>query len=73
MQYSQQVTLVLTGPLTNLALAVKKCPELIHHVKEVIFMGGVVQGQGNVTPVAEFNTYADPEAAKLVLEAGSLH
>ncbi|MFP3420305.1 nucleoside hydrolase [Bacillus sp. SIMBA_154] len=70
LQYSQQVTLVLTGPLTNLALAVKKCPELIHHVKEVIFMGGVVQGQGNVTPVAEFNTYADPEAAKLVLEAG---
>lgn len=61
---------MLTGPLTNLALAVKKCPELIHHVKEVIFMGGVVEGQGNVTPVAEFNTYADPEAAKLVLDAG---
>lgn len=70
LQYSEQVTLVLTGPLTNLALAVKKCPELIHHVKEVIFMGGVVKGQGNVTPVAEFNTYADPEAAKLVLDAG---
>ncbi|PCK18797.1 nucleoside hydrolase [Bacillus pumilus] len=70
LQYSQQVTIVLTGPLTNLALAVKKCPELIHHVKEVIFMGGVVKGQGNVTPVAEFNTYADPEAAKVVLEAG---
>ncbi|GLF89436.1 hypothetical protein Saga11_06950 [Bacillus safensis] len=70
MQYSRQVTLVLTGPLTNLALAVRKCPGLIHHVKEVIFMGGVVKGQGNVTPVAEFNTYADPEAAKVVLEAG---
>lgn len=70
LQYSNQVTLVLTGPLTNLALAVKKCPELIHHVKEVIFMGGVVKDQGNVTPVAEFNTYADPEAAKLVLDAG---
>ncbi|KEP28801.1 MULTISPECIES: nucleoside hydrolase [Bacillus] len=70
LQYSNQVTLVLTGPLTNLALAVKKCPELIHHVKEVIFMGGVVKGQGNVSPVAEFNTYADPEAAKLVLDAG---
>ncbi|MFE5470361.1 nucleoside hydrolase [Bacillus safensis] len=70
LQYSEQVTLVLTGPLTNLALAVKKCPELIHHVKEVIFMGGVVKDQGNVTPVAEFNTYADPEAAKLVLDAG---
>ncbi|MED4994337.1 nucleoside hydrolase [Bacillus safensis] len=70
LQYSNQVTLVLTGPLTNLALAVKKCPELIHHVKEVIFMGGVVKGQGNVSPVAEFNTYADSEAAKLVLDAG---
>lgn len=70
LQYSEQVTLVLTGPLTNLALAVKKCPELIHRVKEVIFMGGVVKDQGNVTPVAEFNTYADPEAAKLVLDAG---
>ncbi|MBZ9521803.1 nucleoside hydrolase [Bacillus safensis] len=70
LQYSNQVTLVLTGPLTNLALAIKKCPELIHHVKEVIFMGGVVKGQGNVSPVAEFNTYADPEAAKLVLDAG---
>ncbi len=46
LKYSKQVTLVLTGPLTNLALALKKCPELIHHVKEVIFMGGVVQGQG---------------------------
>ncbi|MGE6630576.1 nucleoside hydrolase [Bacillus sp. NPDC077027] len=68
--HSKEVTLVLTGPLTNLALAIKKCPELIHHVKEVIFMGGVVEGQGNVTPVAEFNTYADPEAAKIVLEAG---
>lgn len=70
LQYSNQVTLVLTGPLTNLALAIKKCPELIHHVKEVIFMGGVVKGQGNVSPVAEFNTYADPEATKLVLDAG---
>ncbi|MGZ0051566.1 nucleoside hydrolase [Brevibacillus gelatini] len=65
-----EVTLVMTGPLTNLALAVKKCPELVKHVKEVIFMGGVVNGHGNVTPVAEYNMYVDPEAAKVVFHAG---
>ena len=67
---SGQVTLVMTGPLTNLALAVKKCPELVQHVKEVIFMGGVVTEYGNVTPVAEYNMYVDPEAAKVVFHAG---
>ncbi|MGG1659021.1 nucleoside hydrolase [Brevibacillus sp. NRS-1366] len=65
-----QVTLVMTGPLTNLALAVKKCPELASLVKEVIFMGGVVKEHGNVTPVAEYNMYVDPEAAKVVFHAG---
>lgn len=70
LNFSGKVTLVLTGPLTNLALALKKCPEIVHHVKEVIFMGGVVHGPGNVTPTAEYNIYVDPEAAKLVLEAG---
>lgn len=67
---SGEVTLVMTGPLTNLALAVRKCPELVHHVKEVIFMGGVVREHGNVTPTAEYNMYVDPEAAKVVLHAG---
>lgn len=65
-----EVTLVMTGPLTNLALAVKKCPELVRLVKEVIFMGGVVREHGNVTPVAEYNMYVDPEAAKVVFHAG---
>lgn len=65
-----EVTLVMTGPLTNLALAVKKCPELVQLVKEVIFMGGVVREHGNVTPVAEYNMYVDPEAAKVVFHAG---
>jgi purine nucleosidase len=70
LNFSGEVTLVMTGPLTNLALALKKCPEIVHHVKEVIFMGGVVKGTGNVTPTAEYNFYVDPEAAKIVLQAG---
>lgn len=69
-RYPGEITLVMTGPLTNLALAVRKDPRLVHHVKEVIFMGGVVQSFGNVTPTAEYNMYVDPEAAKMVMHAG---
>jgi purine nucleosidase len=69
-QHAGEVTLIMTAPLTNLALAVMKHPDLIHQVKEVIVMGGVVQGFGNVTPTAEYNMYVDPEAAKLVFQAG---
>lgn len=70
LNFPHEVTLVMTGPLTNLALAIKKCPQITQYVKEVIFMGGVVQGYGNVTPTAEYNIYVDPEAAKIVLQAG---
>lgn len=65
-----EVTLIMTAPLTNLARALHKCPELTQHAAEVIVMGGVVQGFGNITPTAEYNIYVDPEAAKLVLAAG---
>ena len=65
-----EVTLIMTGPLTNLALAVSKCPELAQAVREVIFMGGVVKDCGNVTPTAEYNMYVDPESAKIVFHAG---
>ncbi|KQY82139.1 nucleoside hydrolase [Paenibacillus sp. Root52] len=68
--YPGELTLIMTAPLTNLALALIKCPELPSLLKEVIFMGGVVRGHGNVTPVAEYNTYADPEAARIVVQAG---
>ncbi|MFP7255577.1 nucleoside hydrolase [Terribacillus goriensis] len=64
------ITLIMTGPLTNLAEAVQQYPEIVSAVKEVIFMGGVVKGVGNVTPVAEYNMFADPEAASIVFEAG---
>ncbi|WP_342438429.1 nucleoside hydrolase [Paenibacillus sp. FSL L8-0436] len=65
-----EVTLIMTAPLTNLARALQKCPELTQHAAEVIVMGGVVQGFGNITPTAEYNMYVDPEAAKQVLAAG---
>lgn len=65
-----EVTLIMTAPLTNLALALMKYPGLVNDVKEVVVMGGVVAGFGNVTPTAEYNMYVDPEAAKLVLRAG---
>jgi purine nucleosidase len=69
-RHTGEVTLVMTAPLTNLALAVLKHPGLVHEVKEVIVMGGAVQTYGNVTPTAEYNMYVDPEAAKIVMSAG---
>ncbi|EZH65504.1 nucleoside hydrolase [Bacillaceae bacterium JMAK1] len=68
--YPGEITLVLTGPMTNFAHALKKDPSIVHRLKEVVFMGGAANGNGNVTPVAEFNMYVDPEAAKLVLHSG---
>ncbi|ULO09434.1 nucleoside hydrolase [Paenibacillus sp. 19GGS1-52] len=65
-----EVTLIMTAPLTNLAQVLQKCPELVQHTAEVIIMGGVVKGYGNVTPTAEYNMYVDPEAGKQVLQAG---
>ena len=59
------VTLVPTGPLTNVALAVRKEPRLAQQVAEVVLMGGAV-GAGNTGPVAEFNIAVDPEAAQIV-------
>jgi inosine-uridine nucleoside N-ribohydrolase len=61
-----ELTLVCTAPLTNLALAVQRRPELASAVRRVVLMGGVARPPGNVTPVAEFNIYADPDAAAVV-------
>jgi purine nucleosidase len=64
-----EITLVATGPLTNIALAVRREPRLAGWVRDFVIMGGSA-GRGNVTPAAEFNIAADPEAAAIVFEAG---
>lgn len=60
------VTLVATGPLTNVALFYARHPELADRLAQVVIMGGSI-GAGNVTPAAEFNVWSDPEAAYRVL------
>lgn len=64
-----EITLVPIGPLTNIAEAVQKDPEFVDNVKELVIMGGAENG-GNMGPHSEFNFYTDPEAAKIVFNAG---
>src|SRR2546426_10720650 len=66
----REITLVPIGPLTNIALALRKEPRIAEHVREVVIMGGALRVPGNVTPEAEFNIYADPHAAHIVFHAG---
>ena len=63
------ITLVATGPITNVATLIRKHPEVGSTLQEVIYMGGSTE-RGNHTPAAEFNTYADPEALDIVLSSG---
>jgi inosine-uridine nucleoside N-ribohydrolase len=65
-----ELTLVAVGPLTNLALALRREPAIASQVREVVIMGGALRVPGNVTPAAEFNIYADPHAAQVVFKAG---
>jgi inosine-uridine nucleoside N-ribohydrolase len=65
----QPVTLVATGPLTNVALALARYPELEQTLARIVLMGGAI-AEGNVTPAAEFNIWADPEAARRVFSSG---
>jgi len=64
------VTLCPIGPLTNIAKAFDRAPDIIARVQEIILMGGAYFEVGNITPTAEFNIYVDPEAAKIVFGAG---
>lgn len=68
-EHPEKVTLVGTGPLTNIALFLKLYPELKSKVDEIVFMGGSTD-RGNRTPYAEFNIWMDPEAADVVLKSG---
>ncbi len=63
-----EVTIAAIGPCANLAVAVRKAPDIIPLIKRVVYMGGSFYQQGNVTPTAEFNWWFDPEAAKIALQ-----
>jgi purine nucleosidase len=67
--HSGRLILCATGPLTNIALAVMREPELPRLVKRFVIMGGAFSEPGNVTPAAEFNIWHDPEAARIVFRA----
>ena len=65
-----EITIVATGPLTNIATALTRAPQLRGRIKKIVMMGGAMFEGGNVTPSAEFNVYLDPEALDIVLKAG---
>ena len=64
------VTLCPLGPLTNIAAALNRAPEIAGRIKEIVLMGGGFFEGGNVTPAAEFNIYVDPHAAEIVFSSG---
>jgi purine nucleosidase/non-specific riboncleoside hydrolase len=66
----EKVDILMIGPLTNLALALRLDPSIVDGIGTLTIMGGNVYGRGNTTPAAEFNIYADPEGAHVVLTAG---
>lgn len=68
--YGRELTVITTGPLTNIATVLQEDSSLAGKLGRLISMGGVVAGRGNHTPVAEYNILTDPEAAALVLESG---
>jgi len=67
---SPDITLCALGPLTDIATAFVKAPDIVGKVAEVVVMGGAYFEVGNVTPAAEFNIYVDPHAADVVLRSG---
>jgi len=65
----EPLTLVPTGPLTNVALLLQSAPDVRERIREIVWMGGS-RGRGNRTPYAEFNAWVDPEAAEIVVGSG---
>jgi purine nucleosidase len=64
------ITLVPIGPLTNIATAMMRAPDIVPRIKRIVLMGGAYFEVGNITPAAEFNIFVDPEAAAHVFRAG---
>ncbi len=69
LQSEEPVTILVTGPMTNIAMALRLEPGIVSHIERIVFMGGSM-ALGNITPAAEFNMFADPEAADIVLKSG---
>jgi purine nucleosidase len=65
-----QISIFPIGPLTNIAMAIRKEPRFARAVKELVIMGGAILEHGNSTPQAEFNIYVDPHAAHIVFHSG---
>ena len=64
------ITLCPLGPLTNIATALEKAPDIAERIQQIVLMGGAYFEVGNVTPAAEFNIYVDPQAADIVFNSG---
>ncbi len=65
-----RIILIVTGPMTNIAAAMEKAPDIKDNIDKIIVMGGAIFEPGNITSAAEFNIYVDPEAAKIVFGSG---
>jgi purine nucleosidase len=68
---ARTVTLCPLGPLTNIATAFSRAPDIVERVARIVLMGGAYFEVGNITPTAEFNIYVDPEAADIVFKSGA--
>ena len=73
-ELGRELILVPIGPLTNIAATILARPSIVHEISDLVIMGGAFNltpyGHGNVSPVAEFNVWHDPEAAKIVFDSG---
>lgn len=65
-----EISIFPIGPLTNIAMAMRKAPKFAKAIRELVIMGGAIQDGGNMTPLAEFNIYVDPHAAHIVFHSG---
>jgi inosine-uridine nucleoside N-ribohydrolase len=66
-KYPHEVTLLVIGPMTNVALAIRMYPEIVPLIKRIVYMAGAFEVPGNTTPAAEMNVWYDPEAARIVV------
>lgn len=65
-----EISIFPIGPLTNIAMAIRKEPKFVKAVQELVIMGGAINENGNITPLAEFNIFVDPHAAHIVFHSG---